>query len=96
MSHSSPQSQPLFKGEANSLICACNSVSELEVRTAIEINGASTVSEVSAQTKAGTCCGACQCRIRRVLNGLPAACGGACSRCDGCGFIAKLCTCEAA
>lgn len=82
-------------GEAEGPLCHCTRVGEASVRDAVGA-GASTVEDIQRETGAGTGCGACHCRINRVLDGLPAACGGRFDLCHGCGSINAICSCEAA
>jgi len=77
------------------VICHCHQVRASDIRSAIEVHDADSVEKVSLCTRAGTGCGACRCRVQRMLAGLPATCGGACSFCPGCNSIKKLCTCQA-
>jgi len=74
-------------------LCHCTGVAEGEVHAAVQECGLTTVEEVGAETGAGTGCGACRCRIQRVLGGLPAKCGGRFDYCYGCGSIASICSC---
>ncbi|MBU6301175.1 MAG: (2Fe-2S)-binding protein [Verrucomicrobia bacterium] len=94
MSQPQPSESSILQGNAGSIICFCERITELEIRTAIVLGKAETVDEVSGQTRAGTACRACHCRIQRMLEGKPPQCGGGCSRCDGCGWIAALCACH--
>jgi len=80
-------------GEGAKVVCNCMGVTELEIRTTVDVHQASTVEHVTEKTGAGSGCRACHCRIRRVINGLPASCGGPCSRCEGCNNIQALCSC---
>ncbi|MDP6795582.1 MAG: (2Fe-2S)-binding protein [Verrucomicrobiota bacterium] len=85
-------------GQARStdpLICHCFQVTASAVRGAIDDGGAERVEEVSRLTAAGSGCGSCQCRIQRLLAGLPAECGP-CALCPGCGTIRTLCECHVA
>lgn len=75
-------------------VCHCHQVSESEIRSVIEQDCVDTVESVGLRTGAGTGCGACQCKIQRLINGLPIDCGP-CGFCDGCGTIRKLCSCAA-
>ncbi|MCB1203840.1 MAG: (2Fe-2S)-binding protein [Verrucomicrobiae bacterium] len=77
-------------------LCHCTGVSEAAVRGAIDFRGVSSVEEVVATTGAGSGCRACHCRIQRVLNGLPAQCGGRFDWCHECSCIRAVCRCEAA
>ncbi len=77
-------------------LCHCTGVVEATVRHAVDEGIATTVAEVMLCTGAGTGCRACHCRIRRVIEGLPAKCGGRFDWCGGCGCISMMCRCEAA
>ena len=79
----------------DALVCHCHRVTVGEVRTAIEQGGAKSVEDLSAQTKAGTGCRGCHCKLNRMLCGLPPNCGrfGYCGRC---GCVQVLCGCDAA
>lgn len=82
-------------GQAHSvdtLICHCFQVTASAIRKAIDEGDAQLVEEVSRLTSAGAGCGSCQCRIQRLLAGLPVECGP----CPGCGSIRTLCECHAA
>lgn len=77
-------------------LCHCTGVTEATVRRAIDEGIATDLESVMACTGAGTGCRACHCRIRRVLDGLPAQCGGRFDLCGRCGCIDAICHCEAA
>lgn len=81
---------------AGGFLCHCARVAESEVSSAVAFGRVSSVAEVMEVTGAGTGCRACHCRIQRVLNGLPAKCGGRFDLCDQCGCIGAICRCEAA
>ena len=74
-------------------ICHCLGVSAGEITESIQA-GATTVEEVGEATGAGSACGGCQCRVQRMLSGMPVECGP-CAMCPGCGWIKKLCACAA-
>ena len=80
---------------ADTLICQCHQVSASSILKAIDKGEAETIEEVTRLTGAGSGCGSCQCRIQRLLAGLPAECGP-CALCPGCGHVKTLCRCEAA
>ena len=80
---------------ADTLICHCYQVTASAIRRAIDEGDAELVEEVSRMTSAGAGCGSCQCRIQRLLAGLPAECGSY-ALCPGCGFVKTLCHCQAA
>lgn len=80
---------------ADTLICDCYQVKASTILTAINDGDAETISEVTRLTCAGSGCGSCQCRIQRLIAGLPAECGP-CAFCPGCGHIKTLCHCQAA
>jgi len=80
---------------ADTLIWHCYQVTASAIRRAIDEGDAELVEEVSRMTSAGAGCGSCQCRIQRLLAGLPAECGS-CALCPGCGFVKTLCHCQAA
>lgn len=48
-------------------VCMCEAVTDHEIRKAVE-NGASSVSEVMACTRAGTKCGACRAEIAELVD----------------------------
>jgi len=48
-------------------VCMCEAVTDHEIRRAVE-NGASSVSEVMACTRAGTKCGACRAEIAELVD----------------------------
>ncbi|MDG2214593.1 MAG: (2Fe-2S)-binding protein [Verrucomicrobiota bacterium] len=79
----------------DTLICHCHQVSASSILKAIDKGGAETIEEVTRLTAAGSGCGSCQCRIQRLLAGLPVECGP-CALCPGCGHVKTLCRCEAA
>ncbi len=79
----------------DTLICHCYQVTASSIIRAIDEGDAETIEEVTRLTSAGNGCGSCQCRIQRLLAGLPAECGP-CSLCPGCGHIKNLCLCQAA
>lgn len=83
-------------GEVGGVLCHCTGVGEAAVHEMVKTDGVKTVAEVMEKTGAGTGCGACHCRISRVLEGLPAKCGGRFDLCGGCGCISAICQCEAA
>lgn len=97
--------QPLLKFPAENLgkpdpvkdqvICLCHDVPASAVKEAVDVSGARTVEEVATLTRAGSSCGACKCRVERLVAGLPAECGP-CSFCPGCGYIMKFCNCHSA
>lgn len=76
----------------DSVVCHCYAVTEGEIRRVIETGESRTVEEVRRNTLAGGGCTACQCRIQRMLAGLPATCGlyELCDRC-GCGTADCVC-----
>lgn len=80
---------------ADSVVCHCHQVRASDIKAAIGLLDADSVEKVSLCTRAGTGCGACRCRVQRMLAGLPATCGGPCGFCTGCNSIKKLCTCDA-
>ncbi len=77
------------------IICLCHSVHTSQIREAIDVSGAQTSEEVASLTRAGNSCGACRCRVERLIAGLPVHCGP-CSYCPGCGYIMKFCSCQSA
>jgi len=77
---------------ADTLICHGFQVTASAIRKAIDEGDAQLVEEVSRLTSAGASCGSCQCRIQRLLAGLPVESGP----CPGCGSIRTLCECHAA
>ncbi|MDP7011502.1 MAG: (2Fe-2S)-binding protein [Verrucomicrobiota bacterium] len=79
----------------DTLICHCHQVSASSILKAIDKGKAETIEEVTRLTAAGSGCGSCQCRIQRLLAGLPTECGP-CALCPGCGHVKTLCRCEAA
>lgn len=79
---------------ADPVICHCHQVRASDIRSAITRHDADSVEMVSLCTRAGTGCGACRCRVQRLVAGLPAECGP-CAFCPGCNSIKKLCTCDA-
>ncbi|MDF1825519.1 MAG: (2Fe-2S)-binding protein [Verrucomicrobiales bacterium] len=83
-------------GETGGVLCHCTGVKEAAVHELVQAGSVESVQEVMHQTGAGTGCGACRCRINRVLDGLPAACGGRFDLCGGCGCVSAICQCEAA
>lgn len=78
------------------LLCHCAGVAEATVRAEVEQRGLSSVADITEATGAGSGCRACHCRIQRVINGLPARCGGRFDQCHQCGCVAVLCRCDAA
>jgi bacterioferritin-associated ferredoxin len=94
MSEPHPSESSILLGDADTVICFCERITELEIRTAIVVGKAASVDEVAQKTRAGTACRACHCRIHRMLDGKPAKCGGPCGWCEGCGCIAALCACQ--
>lgn len=78
------------------VLCHCAGVAELEVHDAVQRLGAASVEQVVETTGAGSGCRACHCRIRRVLSGLPATCGGRFDWCSACGCVGALCACAGA
>ncbi|MBP84598.1 MAG: hypothetical protein CMO61_12200 [Verrucomicrobiales bacterium] len=74
-------------------LCHCAKVSESTVYEVISKGGVKSVEAIIRQTGAGSGCGACHCRINRLLQGLPAKCGGSFEYCHGCGAIAAICSC---
>ncbi len=77
-------------------ICPCTGVMEATVRRVVDEGIATTVVEVTMATGAGSGCRACHCRLQRVLDGLPAKCGGRFDWCGQCGCINAICRCDAA
>lgn len=80
--------------DGGSLVCHCKMVREETVIAAVR-DGARSVPEVAMKTGACTGCGACACRVNRVLMGLPAKCGGDFDHCEECGSAAVVCECGA-
>jgi len=60
--------------EGDQTVCHCFDVSESILKQTIDEHGAGSVDELSEQTGAGCGCRACHCRLRRILDGLPAKC----------------------
>ena len=81
---------------ADGPLCHCTGVTEATVREAIAEGVAVCLTSVMDTTGAGTGCRGCHCRIQRVLQGLPAKCGGRFDWCHQCGCINAICQCEAA
>lgn len=52
--------------EEEALVCFCHGVCEAEIRQAIE-QGARTLEEVRAKTRASTGCGGCTTEVERLL-----------------------------
>ena len=77
------------------MVCHCKSVTESTIRAAVD-EGAADIRDVAIKTGACTGCGACRCRVNRVIMGLPAKCGGRFDLCDGCGCASVVCECVAA
>lgn len=86
------QTTPLTANDP--LVCRCLQVRESEIKSVVEQDCVNSVEAISRRTDAGTGCGACRCKIQRVINGQPINCGP-CGFCDGCGTIKKLCSCAA-
>ncbi len=78
------------------LLCHCAQVPESVVQQAVTEDGVDNLAGIIKATEAGSGCTACHCRINRVLQGLPAKCGGRFDLCHGCGCISAICVCEAA
>jgi len=96
MTSATPQLIPnASAGPADPIVCHCHQVRESEVRAVIERDSEDGVEGVGQRLGAGTGCGACRCKVQRLLAGLPINCGP-CGFCTGCGTIKKLCTCEPA
>jgi bacterioferritin-associated ferredoxin len=93
MSDLHPSERSILRGDAGTVICFCERITELEIQTAIVVGQATTVEEVSLKTRAGTACRGCHCRINRMLQGKPAQCPGPCGWCAACGCISALCSC---
>ncbi|MCS1408369.1 MAG: hypothetical protein M2R45_01544 [Verrucomicrobia subdivision 3 bacterium] len=74
-------------------ICYCNDVPASTIRAAIDSGAGISMESLKQVTGAGAGCGACQCRLQRMLLGLPVGCGP-CGFCNGCGLIQRLCTCR--
>ncbi|MBG86556.1 MAG: hypothetical protein CMO80_06615 [Verrucomicrobiales bacterium] len=74
------------------IVCHCHQIRASEIQSVIEQDCVETVEDIGRRTNAGTGCGSCQCKIQRLLNGLPVDCSP-CGFCDGCGTIRKLCVC---
>ena len=81
--------------ESDPVICSCFAVSASTIKMAMHSAEATTSEEIGELTFAGTGCGACACRIERILAGFPAQCGP-CALCPACGHISKLCQCKSA
>lgn len=55
-------------------VCMCEAVTDHEIRKAVE-DGASSVAEVMACTRAGTRCGACRSEIAQIVDAaVPRSC----------------------
>ena len=52
---------------SDSIICTCFNVTEHQIVEAIEINGLTTVDEITNYTKAGGACGRCKSAIKKIL-----------------------------
>ncbi|NNE92814.1 MAG: hypothetical protein HKN23_14310 [Verrucomicrobiales bacterium] len=77
-------------------VCYCLNVMESEVAEAVQ-NGAKSIRQVTAATGAGAGCRGCWCRVKRVLQGMPATCPkGRFDLCGNCGCIGLVCECEEA
>lgn len=81
---------------SDGVLCHCTGVTEAAVRQVVAEGLAKSVAEVTMATGAGSGCRACHCRLQRVLEGLPARCGGRFDWCGQCGCINAICRCEAA
>ena len=79
----------------NPVVCSCFGVKASTIKMVMNSAEATTSEEIAELTYAGTGCGACACRIERILAGFPAQCGP-CSLCPACGHISKLCQCKSA
>ena len=73
-------------------ICHCHGITEKEILDTIENHDTPTVDTVSRATGACTGCTGCHCRIERLVQGKPAACG-AFALCQGCGCCLAICGC---
>ena len=85
----------ISKQEINPVICSCFGVKASTIKMAMNSAKATTAEEIAELTYAGTGCGACACRVERILAGFPAQCGP-CALCPACGVISKLCQCKSA
>ena len=85
----------ISKQETNPVICSCFGVKASTIEMAMNSAKATTAEEIAELTYAGTGCGACACRVERILAGFPAQCGP-CALCPACGVISKLCQCKSA
>ena len=81
--------------ELDPVICSCFNVKASTIKMAMNSAKATTAEEIAELTYAGTGCGACACRVERILAGFPAQCGP-CALCPACGHISKLCQCQCA
>ncbi|MEZ5333726.1 MAG: (2Fe-2S)-binding protein [Thermoanaerobaculia bacterium] len=54
------------------ILCLCEAVTDRQIRQAVH-QGADTVREIARTTRAGTCCGACACDVRKLLREARAA-----------------------
>ena len=79
----------------DSVVCHCHQVRASEIKSAMRAHRLDSVEAVTLCTRAGSGCGACRCRVQRMVMGLPTDCGP-CAFCTGCNSIKKLCTCDAA
>jgi len=75
-------------------VCHCHGVMESTLREIIDQHGVATVEHLADHTPAGTGCQACQCRLQRMVRGMPAVCGGRFDQCGNCGCINAICGCE--
>ena len=78
--------------DADPVICSCFEVSASTIKMAMNVADAKTSADIRETTMAGSGCGACACRVERILAGFPAQCGP-CALCSACGHISKLCRC---
>ena len=94
----SPNSAPEADdhGCTGATVCHCHQVNDLEIREAIDAVNADSIEEISLQTRAGTGCRGCHCKLQRMLIGLTPHCGKFGGVCGACGCIAALCDCDAA
>ena len=79
--------------DSSKVVCRCHNVTRAAIRSSIANTDRANLESVMRETGAGTGCGACQCRVQRMILGKSPDCG-AFGFCEACRMIQALCQCD--
>lgn len=85
--------RPTPTPDSSKVVCRCHNVTRAAIRSSIANTDRANLDSVMRETGAGTGCGACQCRVQRMILGKSPDCG-AFGFCEACRMIQALCQCD--